>query len=91
MLLVWWLFLGLVILYGLYIIGVKENQRNWWMIFEEQQSVGQIIGTGFAKVTADISSINMKTIMKKVKVIQRLMDRDINNENRNQRELNPCG
>ena len=83
--------MGLAIVYGLYRIGVKENQRNWWMIFEEQQSIGQIIGTGFAKVMADISSINMKVIMKKVKVIQRLMDRDINNESRNQRELNPCG
>ena len=83
--------MGLAIVYGLYRIGVRENQRNWWMIFEEQQSIGQIIGTGFAKVMADISSINMKVIMKKVKVIQRLMDRDINNESRNQRELNPCG
>ena len=83
--------MGLAIVYGLYKIGVKENQRNWWMIFEEQQSIGQIIGTGFAKVMADISSINMKVIMKKVKVIQRLMDRDINNESRNQRELDPCG
>ena len=83
--------MGLAILYSLYRIGVKENQRNWWMIFEEQQSIGQTIGTGFAKVMAVISSINMEIIIRKVKVIQRLMDRDINNERRNQRDLDPCG
>lgn len=83
--------MGLSTLYGLYRIGVKENQRKWWMIFEEQQSIGQIIRTGLVKVMADISSINMETIIRKVKVMQRLMDRDINSERGNRRDLEPCG
>ena len=97
MLLVWWIFLAILCIFGLYKVGVNEAEKEWWYLFGKKKNALQLIGKGMTKVVEDISNVDVGVIMAKIKAIQRYMDRDkdIDKENkkedRNYRNRDFCG
>ena len=93
---IWWAFLALVGTYILYKIGLTEHENQWWPWRNERMSVTQLIKKGFHKLTAELmakfSSAGQRDMIKKVKNIQKMMDKEMaKKENKKNGKESVCG